>query len=534
MHVEDHPLDYASFEGTIPEGNYGAGTVMVWDFGSFEVVSGEAKKALDAGKLVVRLHGTKLEGQWTLVRMRGRGNEKQDPWLLIKTNEDARKIAASLDDTSAQSARAMKQISGNGVPRVRRKSKSSSRVRNSSSPSEVHDASVRFIEPMKARLSTDLPSGKEWLFEVKLDGIRAIALKDGKRVELWSRRPRDLTASYPQIVDALRKLPAETFVSDGEIVALDEKGRSSFQLLQNMKRSGNAPPVFFYLFDLLNFNGRDLRDLPLVERKELLERLLKSSKPPLRFSESLNASADKVWKEVQRLGLEGVIAKRRDSKYEAGRRSGAWQKIKTHNEQEFVIGGYTPPEGSRKNFGSVLVGYYSDSKLMFASGVGAGFTVASLESLYEQFQKLRVAECPFSNLPTPRGGSKGVTPAKMRECVWLKPELVCQVKFLEWTRDGNLRQPVFLGLREDKDPRQVVREAPPPGLTALSTEFAKGGENDMPGRKRLRGVSSKERRMYEHIKKSSQRSGRYGKRAKEVAARTVMKHHRKKGHAKGH
>jgi bifunctional non-homologous end joining protein LigD len=320
----------------------------------------------------------------------------------------------------------------------------------------------RFLEPMKAHLEDELPDGPDWLYEVKLDGIRAVAVKDGPQVRLFSRRPRDVTDEYPEIVSALARLSARQLVVDGEIVAFDARGRTSFQLLQNRKRSGSRTNLFFIMFDLLHLNGRDVISAPLVERRAMLEKLMGRNSGPLRFSVTLDATASRIWKEVNKLGLEGIIAKRRDSKYEPGRRSGAWVKVKAQNEQEFVIGGYTPPRGSRQYFGSILVGYYDARKLLFASRVGTGFNTRSLRSLFNIFQKLRTPDCPFANLPTQRSGKfgQGVTAADMKQCVWLKPQLVCQVRFQEWTHDDNLRQPVFLGLREDKKPTEVVREKP--------------------------------------------------------------------------
>jgi bifunctional non-homologous end joining protein LigD len=217
-----------------------------------------------------------------------------------------------------------------------------------------------------------------------------------------------------------------------------------------------------YAFDLLQLNGKDLRNQPLVERKAELERLIKEGPGAIRFSASLEGKAPELLKRVAKLGLEGLIAKRADSKYEAGRRSGAWVKLKLHQEQEMVIGGFTNPSGSRPHFGALLVGYYDGEKMVFAGKVGTGFNEALLQALHEQFKKLGQAECPFVNLPEKRSGryGAGVTASAMKRCHWVKPELVCQIKFSEWTRDGKLRQPVFLGLREDKIPREVVREIP--------------------------------------------------------------------------
>ena len=474
MQVEDHPLEYANFEGTIPKGNYGAGSVMVWDMGAYEVLDDEPATALRKGKILLELAGKKLNGQWTLVRMRRRDEQDERAWLLIKTGKDARCISSREDDTSARSGRTMEQIAAaDGDTAETQHAKSSKLKLEDHSHHDEHGkdplsnlnglptSAPRFAEPMKALLQAELPKGRDWLFEVKLDGIRAIGIKNGRQVRIFSRRPRELTMDYPEIAEALRNLPAEKLVVDGEIAALDEKGRSSFQLLQNLKQSSaSRPPVSFYLFDLLNLNGHDLESLPLMKRKAALETLLSDGHDPLRLSASLEADPSKIWKQVKRLGLEGLIAKRRDSQYEPGRRSGAWLKIKAQNEQEFVIGGYNPPQGSRKYFGSLLVGYYTGGDLVFAGKVGTGFNARSLKSLYEQFQKYRTSACPFAELLTKRSGrsNRGITAAEMKRCVWLKPELVCQVKFLEWTRGGILRQPVFLGLREDKKPQQVVRE----------------------------------------------------------------------------
>ncbi len=314
---------------------------------------------------------------------------------------------------------------------------------------------------MKALTKAELPTEPGWSFELKLDGIRAIAYRDGATLRIFSRRPRDLTAEYPEIVAALRKLPGTKWIMDGEIVALDERGHTSFQLLQNRQRTDRASlPILLYAFDLLNLNGRDLQSLPLRQRRELLRNFLPAASDLVRFSASLDAPATTVWREVTRHGLEGVMAKRSDSVYESGRRSGAWLKIKSLREQEFVIGGYYPPGGSRKFFGSIIVGYYEGNQLMFASKVGTGFDHATLKSLFTLFQKYRLEECPFANLPVKRRGRFGqsLTASEMRKCTWIKPELVCQVRFLEWTDDNNLRQPVFLGLRDDKRARDVVRE----------------------------------------------------------------------------
>ncbi len=439
VEVEDHPLDYANFEGIIPPGNYGAGTVMVWDTGTYELLEHKP------GHLRIALHGRKLEGQWTLVQMK---NTEKD-WLLIKSAADAKPIRGV--DESALTSRSMEQIAAD-------------RGDFWHSHHELNDlprAVPRFVEPMKAKPVTALPKGK-WVYEIKFDGIRVLAVKRGDAVQLYSRNERSLTGSFPEIVAALGRLPCAEAVFDGEIVALDENGRSSFQLMQPFIHGRgprtDRPPMAYYFFDLLNLEGRDLAGLPLVNRRAVLEKLLPAGDALLRYSASFQKSPAALLKEIKRLGLEGLVGKRPDSRYEPGKRSGQWIKIKCTNEQEFVIGGYTPPQGTRQHFGSLVVGYYEGDRLLYASKVGSGFADATLASLYRQFQTSRVPACPFANLPSRRGDPHGISAAEMKRCGWVTPEQVCQVRFTEWTDDGHLRHPVFLGLRADKAAREVGRE----------------------------------------------------------------------------
>jgi bifunctional non-homologous end joining protein LigD len=261
-------------------------------------------------------------------------------------------------------------------------------------------------------------------------------------------------------LDAVAKLQVQDAIIDGEIVALNEKGISSFQLLQAYELGQERPPIFFYAFDLLQLDGKDLRNEPITRRKALLEKLLKRSRGVLRYSASLEGDISHLLCKGEELGLEGLIGKRKDSLYETGERSGNWIKLKFLKEQEMVIGGYTDPEGARNHFGALLVGYYERGELRFAGMVGTGFNHELLKSLLSLFRKISQKACPFVNLPEKKAGkwNQGVTPAEMKRCHWLKPALVCQVKFAEWTRDGKLRQPVFLGLREDKDAMEVIRE----------------------------------------------------------------------------
>ncbi len=290
-----------------------------------------------------------------------------------------------------------------------------------------------------------------------------MGIKKGKQVTLLSRSGKDLRAKYGTLVHALESLPATEVVLDGEVVAVDEKGRSVFQLLQSYQTAGAKPPLFYYIFDILQFNGRNLVSLPLLQRKETAERLTDGTHPLLRFSGNIRAESNLVIKAMQARGLEGLMCKKRESIYEPGRRSGAWIKFKWTNEQEFVIGGYTRPQGARNHFGALLVGYYAGKDLRFAAKVGTGFNEATLRLLYDKFRKLASGNCPFVDLPEKASGtSAGLSWAEMKRCSWVRPELVCQVRFAEWTRDHHLRQPAYLGLREDKKPRAVVRESPAP------------------------------------------------------------------------
>jgi bifunctional non-homologous end joining protein LigD len=324
------------------------------------------------------------------------------------------------------------------------------------------DTELDFVEPMKCRLVAELPEGSDWIYEIKFDGIRALTLKEGATVCIRTRAGNDVTKKFAEVVRAVEQLPCERALFDGEIVALEKSGRSSFQLLQTAHAAGQRrPPIRFYIFDLLNLEGKNLAGLPLFQRKEILQRLVSSHENTVRVSANIEGDAKQLLTLARERGLEGIIAKQRQSKYEPGRRTGTWVKFKCINTQEFVLGGYTAPGGTRQYFGSVLVGYYAGGKLLFASKVGTGFDARLLESLFRQFQKLKRADCPFANLPEQRSGQfgQGLTASAMKRCTWIQPKLVCQVAFGEWTRDNHLRQPVFLGLREDKLPKEIVREA---------------------------------------------------------------------------
>ena len=502
VEVEDHPIEYEDFEGVIPEGQYGGGTVMVWDRGTYYVYGEQPVKSLREGKLHLLLDGKKAKGEWTLVRIRGRDGEKNQ-WLILKTGDDVKPISSKLEDESVKTGRTMKQIAdardaewqSNRVEdqsatsqfkarireAIKKKPKDEAvgrdrRARRDALPREAHGrlgepslpdlpgGKPRFVEPMKAKLMEKPPAAGDWIYELKFDGIRLIAIKDRGKVSLLSRNQNDLSARFPEIVDAVKNLPTDECVLDGEVVALDEQGRSSFQLLQAREMEGRKSPIYFYVFDLLQLDGKSLVSVPLEERKNVLEKLCASGGDPrIRYSGAIGGDAEHLLREVQHRGLEGIIGKLRDSVYEPDRRSGAWIKLKCVNEQEFVIGGYTPPQGARKYFGAILVGYYKDGDLVFAGKVGTGFTTKSLAALHKKFRAEERSDCPFVDLPSRQNGQwvLGITPSMMKKMHWINPKFVAEIKFAEWTRDRKLRAPVFRALRDDKQPGEVVRETPP-------------------------------------------------------------------------
>ena len=308
---------------------------------------------------------------------------------------------------------------------------------------------------MSAVLVDRLPTGDEWAYEAKFDGYRALALKEGSRVKLLSRKGNDLTEDYPAIQKAVEALEVKSAILDGEIVAFDESGRPSFQHLHH--RSANPSAIRYFAFDLLQLNGKDLQSAPLDERRAALQKIVAGS--DVEFSAELPGDADAVIQAVSEVGLEGVVAKRRDSRYEAGKRTGAWQKLKVRLRQEFVIGGYKP---ERDTVQSIVVGYHDNKKLRFAARVRAGFSPAQRAALFEVLRPLTVEKCPFTDLPSSKTGhwGEGVTADDMKKLRWVKPTLVAEIAFTEWTRDGNLRHSVFVGLRTDKDARTIVREHP--------------------------------------------------------------------------
>lgn len=463
--VEDHPLDYASFEGVIGDGNYGAGQVIVWDMGIYTPDEGglswhdrdEAERrmlaGLDAGKLSFTLRGHKLQGSWTLVRTTRGPNE----WLLIKHRDahtdterdvldDGRSVVCGLTLEQLRSGRLPDPALAAGVVSFGK-------------PARM----PRTLKPMLAHAVDGVFSSPGWLFEPKLDGFRALAFVQDGNVRLISRTGKDMTRNFRVIADDLSVLPHREVVLDGEIVALGEDGLPDFVLLQNNAgmykvpgaESASAKPatIAYYPFDILYLDGRDLRQAQLQQRKHAL-RLAVPPSERIRSMEYVEGEGEAFFRVAEQLGLEGIVAKRRDSRYDAGQRSRDWLKIKQTLAQEFVIAGYTKGEGERaESFGAVALGYYDGGVLTYAGRAGSGFTQQTLRSTLAVLEPLSIKDCPFPAVPADIDSI---------QVTWVQPERVAQVKFSQWTGDGVLRAPVFLGLRDDVQPRTIVRETPEP------------------------------------------------------------------------
>ncbi len=470
--VEDHPLDYGTFEGVIGHGNYGAGQVVVWDsgvyspdedgqlsFGDREDAAERMRRGLDAGKLSITLRGRKLRGSWTLVRT-SRGPKD---WLLIKHADRYTDTENDVleQDASIQSGLTIDDLTSGRLPDPAEgfavgETPAIGRARRLGKESRFPTR----IKPMTAHLAEASFSHPDWVFEPKLDGFRVIAYARHGKATLRSRNDKDLTEYAPSIVAELEAQPEDELVLDGELVALDERGLPSFALLQqslNLDRraTGQArgsATLAYYPFDLLYVEGADLRGVPLVERKRLLSDVLVTG-DCVRKMESVDAEGEAFFEAAVGLGLEGVVAKRTGSTYQSGTRTRSWLKIKAVQSQDFVVGGYSPGQGARSAaFGALMVGYYDDGQLQYAGRVGSGFDDETLEALSQALSELRQDDCPFAADPELADPSYE----------WVHPRLVAKVKFSQWTAEGRLRAPVFLGVRTDLDALEVRREEAKP------------------------------------------------------------------------
>ena len=457
MEVEDHPMEYGSFEGIIPEGNYGAGTVMLWDAGTYHAVDTEGREANEKvlaamwqkGNIKFVLNGKKIKGSFALVRTKGgKGNQ----WLLIKHKDDfATDDDITAKDKSVVTSRSLEQIanqSGSGDSVWH----SGAHNHNNNSTNDIdlsktekaelpHD-----IKPMLATLVGEAFNSADWIFEIKWDGYRAIAECNYNKINLYSRNNLSFNDTFSTISESLKTIGLNA-VLDGEVVVLNNNGKSEFSLIQNYKRTGKGN-IVYYVFDILYYNGHDLTGLPLLERKEILKKIIPENNPLIKFNGHIPEKGKKFFEQAKKLGIEGIIGKKANSVYRTGTRSKDWVKVKILKEQEAVIAGYTEPRGGRKNLGALVLGVYNEQgDLEYLGHTGGGFNEASLQETYGKLKTLQTKNSPFSEVP------KTNMPVH-----WVKPILVCEVKFQEWTEDAHMRQPIFLGLREDKNAKEVKRE----------------------------------------------------------------------------
>ncbi|SCX57258.1 DNA ligase D [Nitrosospira sp. Nsp1] len=457
VHVEDHPISYNSFEGEIPRGQYGAGKVIIWDRGTWIPLEDPHKGYRD-GKLKFELRGHKLKGHWALVRMRRKEEEKREAWLLIKEKDDYVRSSNeySVVDEMPESVAGLEplEVQKAAAP----VSTTSTRTGSKSGKNEpalpenaVKAALPRILRPQLATLVDGPPNDPaEWIYEIKFDGYRMLTRIDGSDIKLFTRNGNDWSERLPHLIKAIARMRLKSGWLDGEIVVLNDKNIPDFQALQNAFDSARTQGIIYYLVDIPFYNGYDLREASLIERRALLRTLFEPPPPePIRFSDIFDAPPKDIIASACRLGLEGLIGKRKTSRY-ASRRSPDWIKLKCTQRQEFVIGGFTDPKGSRAGIGSLLLGYHDeDKKLRYAGNVGTGFSDNTLHDLKVKLDKIATERPPFV-------GASDIE----KNAHWVKPTLVAEVSFGEWTRDGHIRHSVFQGLRSDKKAEVIIREKP--------------------------------------------------------------------------
>lgn len=474
VQVEDHPIEYATFEGKIPAGEYGGGEVIVWDEGTWVSHDPDPAAALKKGKVRFTLKGGRLKGDWHLFRLGGQSDAGKPNWFLVKVkdafaSEDGDRLVRE-EMTSIKSGRTLEEIaggrpggaSGKAANRKRADNKVNGRTRGSTTPSAAsaafsaaagaRRAAMREYQPQLCTLVDEVPEGSGWIHELKFDGYRLLAHRDGEDVRLLSRRGLDWANRFKTIVEAIRAFPVSNCVIDGEACALDANGRPSFQLLQGVVKKNTAAPMVYFAFDLLYADGYDLSDVPLIERKRLLREILAAapSTPTIDFSEHFLSDGRAMHQQVCEMALEGVISKRADGPH-TPTRSRDWLKIKCGHRQEFVVIGWTDPSGTRRHFGSLLLGAYRGGSLVYTGRAGTGFADTTLAATGKRLRALKTDTSDAAST---------MTPAERRGAHWVRPELVAEVSFAEWTTDARLRQPVFQGFRDDKDPKEVVIENP--------------------------------------------------------------------------
>ncbi|MBL0920900.1 MAG: DNA ligase D [Phycisphaerales bacterium] len=466
VRVEDHPLEYGAFEGTIPKGQYGGGTVMLWDRGQWTPMDRDPRGALRKGKMSFTLEGERLRGGWTLTRIAG--DEEAKNWLLIKHDDEAASDGApewgGEGDVSVQSGRVMAEIAAgaDGAPRARSGRRSGA-------------SALRRFSPQLCTLVERPPPGDAWLHEAKYDGYRLLAALDGGDVRLITRTGLDWTAKFPAIEAAMRKLAVKRAVLDGEAAVVDDAGRTSFQGLQKALKAGEVDRMLFLVFDALQIDDKDLTHRPLLERKLALARLVGRGEGVMRYSEHVLGDGERVYRGACARGMEGIVSKRADAVYTPGR-SRTWVKVKCTRRQEFVVVGWTAPSGSRQGFGALLLGAHDDAgRLVYVGKVGTGFDGRTLSDIAARLKRSAIDRAPLTNQ---------LSAAERRGARWVEPRLVAEVEFTEWTGDGRLRHPSFQGLREDKPAADVRLEGAPSSLEQpakkRSPRRRRGGDKDGP------------------------------------------------------
>ncbi|HET8609161.1 MAG TPA: DNA ligase D [Burkholderiales bacterium] len=498
IRVEDHPYDYGSFEGTIPPGQYGAGEVVLWDRGTW-APEGDAHDGLRKGHIKFALKGEKLNGRWALVRM-GRPDSKKENWLLIKEHDDQAREGKAARITEREPDSVAKPRHSRSSRKKTRNGKAHDDVRPAAAENQpvkidlsqlagaVQRGMPQQVKPQLATLSARAPEGDEWISEAKFDGYRALTRIVHGRAQIYTREGHDWSERWPALVDALSRVPVKDAWLDGEVVAYDDEGNISFEALQAYGESPNGRLACF-VFDLPYVDGYDLTAVPLIRRKEVLRQLIPDTHGSgyLFFSDHISGDTRSVFEHACMHGMEGIVAKRADARY-AHSRNRDWLKVKCEHRQEFVIAGYTDPAGHRSGFGALLLAVYDPrQKLHYAGRVGTGFDEQRLEALMQRFGKLGRRTAPVANPPSGRD-ARGVH--------WLEPKLVAEVRFAQWTKSGVLRQASFLALREDKDPRKVVREqAQPAPAKGSAPAAAAAGDSDPDGAEavagRRRGAASR-------------------------------------------
>jgi bifunctional non-homologous end joining protein LigD len=475
VQVEDHPMEYGGFEGTIPKGQYGGGTVMLWDEGTWEPV-GDPDQGLAKGNLKFILHGKKLHGKWVLVRMGGKAaNEAKPNWLLIKEHDEYEQTADDEPITEKEPnsvltqrdieaiARDEDHVWQSNRPETSSGNKSSAAKPTRSAPFAPSglpgkkEALPAFIPPQLASEAPEPPVGKHWVHELKLDGYRIQAHidKTGK-VRLYTRSGLDWTHRMAVVARELGRLSIESAILDGEVVVLEANGQSSFAALQAAFEEGAKHQLTYFVFDLLHLNGHNLRQEPLTERKQILAQMLDSleEQETIRYGQHIETEGKPIFERACELGAEGIVSKRADGAYTSGRTK-SWLKIKCVRRQEFVVGGFTKPNNGTEGIGALLLGYYDNKKLIYAGRTGTGFTQVSSRKLRKQLEAMRQSQMPFVDVPA--SAAKGA--------IWVRPELVAEVQFSTWTADNLVRQASFKGLREDKKSTEVHREKPDASLS---------------------------------------------------------------------